>query len=163
MTGTVSPRTAVFAGSFSPPTLGHLDIIERGARLYDRLVVAVMANPEKKYLYSPELRVSMLKKCTVHLSNVTVLCDGGLLIDLAAREGAGVILRGVRGADDIGYETQLAVSNRRLTGVETVFLPSSPEHMHLSSTIVNGYAMYGADLTGMVPEAIIADVLAAQK
>ncbi len=158
MEQTGSSRVAIFAGSFSPPTNGHIDVIERGARMYDRLIVAVLANPEKKYLFSPEQRVDMLRRSLAHLPNVEVVQDGGLLIDLARRVGAGVILRGVRGADDLGFEMQLAVANRKLSGIETVFLPTASEYSHLSSTIVNGYAMHGGDIRGMVPEAIVGDV-----
>ena len=159
MERSVSSRVAIYAGSFSPPTNGHMDIIERGAKLYDRLVVAVMANPDKRYLFSPEHRVDMLRRCLAHLPNVAVVQDGGLLIDLAKREGAGVILRGVRSAADLEYEMQLAVANRSMSGVETVFLPASPQYGHLSSTIVNGFAMHGGDIRGMVPDAIVADVM----
>lgn len=154
----ISARVAIYAGSFSPPTNGHIDIIERGAALYDRLVVAVLANPEKKYLFSAEQRVDMLSRALSHLSNVEVIQDGGLLIDVARRVGAGVILRGVRGSDDLGFEMQLAVANRKLSGVETVFLPASPEYGYLSSSIVNGYAMHGGEIRGMVPEILVGDV-----
>lgn len=154
----LSPATAIYAGSFCPPTNGHMDIIERGAALYDRLIVAVLANPDKKYLLSAQKRVEMLERCTAHLPNVQVLRDDGLLVDVAKRCGAGVILRGVRGVSDLEYEMQLAVANRKLSGIETVFLPSSLESSYLSSSIVNACAMHGGDISAMVPECIIQDI-----
>ncbi|MDO4357690.1 MAG: pantetheine-phosphate adenylyltransferase, partial [Clostridia bacterium] len=110
------------------------------------------------YLFSAEQRVDMLRRSLAHLPNVEVVQDDGLLIDLARRLGAGVILRGIRGTDDLGFEMQMAVFNRKLSGIETVFLPASPEYGHLSSTIVNGYAMHGGDIRNMVPEVIVGDV-----
>lgn len=164
MSNTVlSPKTAIYAGSFCPPTNGHLDIIERGAALYERVIVAVLANPEKKYLLSPDQRVDMLERCTAHLGNVEVLCDDGLLIEVAKRCGAGVILRGVRGSADLEYEMQLAIANRKLSGIETVFLPSSPESSYLSSSIVNACAMHGGDISQMVPSCIIEEIMRAHQ
>lgn len=157
----LSPRTAIYAGSFCPPTNGHMDIIERGAALYERLIVAVLANPEKKYLLTPQQRVDMLVRCTEHLPNVEVVRDDGLLVNVAKRCGAGVILRGVRGSGDLEYEMQLAIANRKLSGIETVFLPASPESSYLSSSIVNACAMHGGDISGMVPECIITEIMAA--
>ena len=159
----LSPQTAIYAGSFCPPTNGHMDIIERGAALYERVIVAVLANPEKKYLISPQQRVDMLQRCTAHLPNVTVVSDDGLLVNVAKRCGAGVILRGVRGAGDLEYEMQLAIANRKLSGIETVFLPASPESSYLSSTIANACAMHGGDISGMVPECIVTDVMKAHQ
>lgn len=157
----LSPGTAIYAGSFCPPTNGHLDIIRRGAALYQKVIVAVLANPDKKYLLSPEQRVDMLNRCVADLSNVEVVRDDGLLIEVAKRYGAGVILRGVRGTGDLEYEMQLAIANRKLSGIETVFLPSSPESSYLSSSIVNACAMHGGDISGMVPECIISDIMQA--
>lgn len=157
----LSPRTAIYAGSFCPPTNGHIDIIERGAALYERVIVAVLFNEKKQYLLSAEQRVDMLKRSLSHLKNVEVIHDEGLLVNVAKRCGAGVILRGVRGTGDLEYEMQLAVANRKISGIETVFLPSAPEVSYLSSSIVNACAMHGGDITGMVPPAIVADVLRA--
>lgn len=155
----LSKGTAIYAGSFCPPTNGHMDIIARGAALYDRVIVAMLINPDKKYLYSPEHRLAMLRRMTAHLSNVEVVYDTGLLVECAARHGAGVILRGVRGTADLEYEMQLAVANRKLSGIETVFLPSSPESGYISSSIVNAVAMHGGDISGMVPGEIIDDIM----
>lgn len=155
----LSMGTAIYAGSFCPPTNGHLDIIERGAALYERVIVAMLINPDKKYLYSPEDRLDMLRRMTAHLSNVEVIYDTGLLVDCAARHGAGVILRGVRGTADLEYEMQLAIANRKLSGIETVFLPSSPESAYISSSIVNAVAVHGGDISGMVPPALVDDIM----
>lgn len=155
----LSMGTAIYAGSFCPPTNGHLDIIERGAALYERVIVAMLINPDKKYLYSPEDRLDMLCRMTAHLSNVEVIYDTGLLVECAARHGAGVILRGVRGTADLEYEMQLAIANRKLSGIETVFLPSSPESAYISSSIVNAVAMHGGDISGMVPPMLVDDIM----
>lgn len=162
-TKALSPRVAIYAGSFCPPTNGHMDIIERGAALYERVVVAVLANPDKKYLLTPQQRVDMLERMTAHLHNVEVLHDDGLLVNVAARCGAGVILRGVRGTGDLEYEMQLAIANRKISGIETVFLPSSPESAYISSSIVNACAMHGGDISGMVPACIIEDIRCAHQ
>ena len=154
----LSPKTAIYAGSFCPPTNGHIDIIERGAALYERVIVAVMVNEKKQYLLSSDQRVVMLRRALSHLKNVEVIYDGGLLVDVAARNGAGVILRGVRGTADLEYEMQLAIANRKISGIETVFLPSAPEVSYLSSSIVNACAMHGGDISGMVPACIMADI-----
>ena len=158
---TLSPRVAIYAGSFCPPTNGHMDIIERGAALYERVVVAVMANPDKKYLLSPAQRLDMLRRMCAHLNNVEVIHDDGLLVEAAKRCGAGVILRGVRGVADLEYEMQLAIANRSISGIETVFLPSAPESSFISSSIVNACAMHSGDISGFVPECIIEDIMRA--
>lgn len=157
----LSPRVAIYAGSFCPPTNGHMDVIERGAALYERVIVAVLANPDKKYLLTPDQRVDMLERMTNHLPNVEVIHDDGLLVNVAKRCGAGVILRGIRGAGDLEFEMQLAVANRSISGIETVFLPSAPQHLFVSSSIVNACAMHGGDITGFVPECIVDDVMRA--
>ncbi len=149
---------ALFAGSFMPPTLGHLDIIRRGAGLFDELVVAVLVNGEKTYALSPEARVGMLKKIMRDLSNVSVVSSDGLLVDLVRETGCDVILKGVRDASDMSYEMQLAEANRMLAGYETLFLPSLPEFSRLSSTIVRDCAKHRASLKNMVSEELIDEI-----
>ena len=149
---------AIYAGSFNPPTLGHLDILIRAAGLYDSLLVAVMVQPEKKALFPMEERVGMLRKITRALPNVSVIGDTGLLVDLAHRTGAGVLVRGVRGCEDLNYELTMAHANRTIGKLETVFIGCDPKYSLLSSSIVRECAAYGADLSGMVPEEIIDDI-----
>lgn len=151
---------ALFAGSFSPPTCGHLDIIKRGAQLFDEVIVAVMCNAGKKYALSPEMRAEMLKKITRDIPNVRIVFSTGLLVDLMREVDAQVILRGVRDMGDMQAEMQIAEAHRKLGGYETLFLPSLPELSRLSSTIVRDCASHRASLIGMVPEEIIDEVYA---
>ena len=118
---------AIYAGSFSPPTFGHLDVIRRGAAMFDELIVAVLSQSEKKYLFTPEMRADMLERITKDIPGVRVVSSTGLLVDLARREGADVILRGLRDASDLTFEMQLAEANRKIGGVETLFLSCQPE------------------------------------
>lgn len=151
---------ALFAGSFSPPTCGHLDIIKRGAQLFDEVIVAVMCNAGKKYALTPEMRAEMLKKITRDIPNVRIVFSTGLLVDLMREVDAQVILRGVRDMGDMQAEMQIAEAHRKLGGYETLFLPSLPELSRLSSTIVRDCASHRASLIGMVPEEIIDEVYA---
>ena len=152
---------AVFSGSFSPPTLGHLDIIRRASAIYDEVIVAVLCKNEKAYLFSPEVRREMLETITRDLPNVRVIADTGLLVDLMRREGADVILRGLRGPSDLTYEMQMAEANRRIGGYETVYMGCLPEYSWISSTIVRDCASHGASLNGMAPEEIFGQIYAA--
>lgn len=151
---------ALFAGSFSPPTLGHLDIIRRGSRLFDGLVVAVLGQAEKTYVLSPEQRADMLRRITRDIPNVEIVCSTGLLVDLMRETGASVILRGVREAGDMREELQIAEAHRMLGGYETLMLPSLPKFSRLSSTIVRDCASHRASLRGMVPEEIMEEIYA---
>ena len=148
---------ALFAGSFHPPTVGHADVIRRAAAMFDALVVAVMVNSEKKYLLSAEERVEMLKRICAPYSNVTVVSSDALTVDVAREMGASVLVRGVRGGVDVEYETQIADVNRRLTGIDTVFLPSLPENRCVSSTVVNDIARHGGAFESMIPGEILND------
>ena len=159
-TGVRNPRVCLYAGSFDPPTMGHVDLIERASRLFERVIVAVMQNPGKKGLFAPEERVKLLKQCAQGLKNVAVLCDGGLTVDVAKRVGAGVLLRGVRGEGDVGLEAQLAMGNRMLSGVETLVMFTDPRYSFISSSIVRDVLKHGGPIEGMVPDAILAEVYA---
>lgn len=152
---------AIYAGSFSPPTLGHVDIIARAAALFDEVVVAVLSQSEKRYLFSLDKRTEMLRRITKSFPNVRVVGDSGLLTSLARREGADVILRGIRDASDLPLEMQMAVANRRIGGLDTVFLVCSPEYSLLSSSIVRDCARHRAPIDSMVSPEIIDDVYAA--
>ena len=151
---------ALFAGSFSPPTFGHLDIIKRGAAIFDELVVAVMCQAGKTYPLSPEQRADMLRRIAKDIPGVTVISSSGLLVDVLRKTGAQVILRGVREAGDMREELQIAEAHRMLGGYETLMLPSLPEYSRLSSTIVRDCAKHRASLKGMVPEEIMDEIYA---
>lgn len=145
-------RLAVYPGSFDPPTLGHLDIVERASRLFDGIVVAVGRNASKKGLLSVEYRCEALRRSTSHLANVTVDSFDGLLVDYVEAIGSRAIVRGLRATADFEYEFQMTLVNRRLRHeVETVFLMTSAEHGYLSSSIVREVALLGGDYFGMVP------------
>ena len=146
---------AIYAGSFSPPTLGHLDIISRAAGLFDEVVVAVLSQAAKKYLFSPEERLEMLRAIVKDYPNVQVVSDHGLLVDVMRREGADVIVRGLRNSEDLTFEMQVAEANRQIGGVETLFLSCRPEYSTISSTIVRDCASHGAPIQGMVPAEIV--------
>jgi pantetheine-phosphate adenylyltransferase len=151
---------ALYAGSFSPPTLGHLDIIRRGAKLFDKLTVAVLCQADKRYALTPERRADMLRRITSDIPNVEIVYSSGLLVELMRQMNAQVILRGVRDAGDIPMELQIAEAHRRLGGYETLMLPSLPEFSRLSSTIVRDCALHHACLDGMVPPELIDEIYA---
>ncbi|HIS02743.1 MAG TPA: pantetheine-phosphate adenylyltransferase [Candidatus Pullichristensenella avicola] len=152
---------AIYAGSFSPPTLGHLDIVRRAAAMFDEVVVAVLSQSEKAYLFSLAQRREMLARVTAEFANVRVVADSGMLVELARREGADVILRGIRDASDLPLEMQMATANRMIGGLDTVFLVCSPAYSLLSSSIVRDCARHGAPIEGMVPRQIVNDIYAA--
>ena len=149
---------AIYAGSFSPPTNGHMDIIVRASNIFDELIVAVLSQAEKKYLFPTEMREEMLKRITAGMKNVRVVSGQGLLVDLVGREGADVIVRGLRGPDDLTFEMQMAEANRLIGGVETVFLTSRPEYGMISSKIVLDCPSHGAPIDRMVPKEIIGQI-----
>lgn len=149
---------AIYAGSFSPPTLGHMDIITRAAELFDEVIVAVLSQAAKKYLFSPEERLEMLRMITRDIPNVRVVSDQGLLVDVMKREGADVIIRGLRSSEDLLFELQVAEANRQIGGAETLFLGCRPEYSMISSTIVRDCASHGAPISSMVPKEIIGKI-----
>lgn len=152
---------AVYAGSFSPPTVGHLDIIRRAAAMFDEVVVAVLSQKAKSYLFSPEERQEMVQEITREFANVRVISDTGLLTEVVRREGADVIVRGLRNCSDLIFEMQMAEANRRIAGIETVFISCLPEYSMVSSTIVRDCAAHGAPIDSMVPKAIVGKIYAA--
>ena len=148
-------RTAIYPGSFDPVTNGHLDIIERGLTLFDKIVVAILHNPAKKSLFSVEERMEMLQTSTVKFSGVEIDCFNGLLVDYASRKNAQAILRGMRAVSDFEYEFQLALMNRRLNReVQTVFLMTGLRWIFTSSSIIKEAASFGGDISDMVPEIV---------
>ena len=148
--------TAVYPGSFDPLTLGHLDIIERSARIVDELVVGVLNNSAKNSLFSLDERVSMIKEMTDSMPNVTVTSFNGLLVDYMREIDATIIVRGLRAVTDFEYELQIAQTNHvENPEVETIFLTTSLQYSYLSSTIVKEFASYGGDLSKFVPARFI--------
>ncbi len=143
-------KKVVYPGTFDPPHLGHLDIVKRSARIFDRVVVAVAENPRKFLLFSLEDRVSMFKEMVADMESVEVKGFNSLLVDFMKKEGTDIIVRGVRLFTDFEYELQIAMTNFRLAEVETVFMMPSQEYIHISSTIVRDIASYGGDLSGLV-------------
>lgn len=148
----------VYPGSFHPPTIGHIDIITRAAKLFDEVVVAVMMNPEKTYLFPPQTRVEMLQDCLRHVPNVRVLADDGLLAELCRRERADAILRGLRSGTDYRYEVPIAQANKVIGAPETIYITADPALAHISSTIATDIARHHGPLEGFVPAEIIARV-----
>jgi pantetheine-phosphate adenylyltransferase len=146
---------AIYPGSFDPITNGHLDLIQRGSALFDRLIVAILRNEEKKVLFSVADRIEMLSEVTCGLANVQVASFDGLLVDYAAECGASVILRGIRAVSDYEYELQMALMNRRLKPeIETVFLMASEAHSFISSRLVKEVIRLGGNISGLVPPSI---------
>ncbi len=152
---------AVCPGSFDPPTLGHLDVIARAAGLFDRVTVAVLVNPDKKGMFILEERLDLLRATTGHLPNVGVDSFRGLLVDYCRDRGIAAIVKGLRAMSDFDYELQMAQMNHGLTGVDTLFMPTSPAYSFVSSSLVKQVATYGGDVRGLLPE-VVADALAAR-
>ena len=149
-------KRAVYPGSFDPITFGHLDIIERSAKMVDELVIAVLCNSAKKSLFSLEERVNMIKEITKDIPNVRVESFGGLLVDYMKQIDATIIVRGLRAVTDFEYELQIAQMNHVLKDdAETIFLITNLQYSYLSSTIVKEIASYGGDISKFVPEEII--------
>jgi pantetheine-phosphate adenylyltransferase len=151
-------RIAVVPGSFDPVTLGHLDVIERAAGMFDELHVLVVHNPGKTALLPVSERVSLLEKSIAEAGlpgNITVTSwSVGLLVDYCTDVGASVLVKGVRSGVDVAYETPMAIVNRNLAGVETVFLLPDPAHAHVSSSLVRQVASLGGDVSPYVPRAV---------
>jgi pantetheine-phosphate adenylyltransferase len=146
---------AIYPGSFDPVTNGHLDLIERGEKMFDLLIVAVLRNAEKQPLFSVEERVEMLREVTKQWKAVEVDVFDGLLVDYARKRGAGVILRGIRAVSDYEYELQMALMNRKLEPrLETVFMLPGLSYSYLSSKLVREIGQLGASLNGLVPQIV---------
>lgn len=145
-------KIAVYPGSFDPVTYGHLDLVERGRRHVDRLILAILRNEDKKPMFTFAERTKLLREAVAGFDNVDVDSFDGLLVDYAQRKGATLILRGVRAVSDFEYELQMAMMNRRLApDVETAFLMPSEAYSYLSSRLVREVARLGGRITGLVP------------
>jgi pantetheine-phosphate adenylyltransferase len=149
-------KRAVYPGMFDPIHNGHLDVIERSLRIFDELIVAVVANPSKEPLFSAKERLEMIDESIAqHRSNFRIVAFDGLLIDLVARERADCIVRGIRAVSDFEYEFQMALMNRKLRStVETVFLMPHEKYTYISSRLINEVASFGTAVTGMVPPVV---------
>ena len=150
---------AIYPGSFDPITLGHIDIIERGAKLFDKVIVAVLSNPSKNPLFTAEKRLDQITECTKHISNVEVDSFAGLTVEYAKLHNAGVLLRGLRVLSDFEKELQMAHTNKTLNSeIETVFLATTKEYSFLSSSIVKEIAQFGGSIDHLVSANIARDM-----
>ena len=148
-------RTALYPGSFAPPTNGHVDVVERASRLFDRVVVAVAANPDKRPLFSQAQRRKLVDQAVGHLPNVDVAAFSGLLVDFAAKRGACAIIRGLRAVSDFEFEFQMALMNRKLDEtIETIFMMPRETTTFLSSRLVKEIGALGGEVDAFVPTAV---------
>ena len=148
-------RTAVYPGSFDPCTNGHMDVIKRASKLFDKVVVAVLVNNSKNPLFSVEKRVEMLKLVTGDLENVEITSFSGLLVDFMKKIDSQIIIKGIRAVSDFEYEFQQALINKELySGVETVFFTTSAENQYLSSSVIKQIASLGGNIRMFVPEQV---------
>ena len=148
-------RVAVYPGVFDPVTLGHMDIIRRGAAIFDRLIVAVATNTSKQSLFSTEERLAMVREAVGDLGGVAVDSYEGLTVEYVRRHGASVILRGLRQHSDFEYEYQLALTNRTISSVETLFVMADEGVAYISSHLVREVAALGGDVTALVPKGVL--------
>jgi pantetheine-phosphate adenylyltransferase len=147
---------AIYPGTFDPPTNGHLDLIARGAKLFEQLTVAILNNPVKNPLFTVEERVEMLKESTRQIEHVSVATFDGMMVEFARQQGATAVLRGIRAISDYEYEFQMALMNRRLAPeIETVFLQPAGRYSFVSSRMVKEVFSFGGDVSGLVPPNVI--------
>ena len=148
-------RVAIYPGSFDPVTNGHIDILERGLKLFDKIIVAILLNPGKDPLFTVEERIHMLKISLKKINNIEIDTFSGLLVDYAAKKKSHAILRGMRAVSDFEYEFQLALMNRRLNReIQTVFLMTGLRWIFTSSSIIKEAARFGGNINGMVPQIV---------
>ena len=151
-------KTAIYPGSFDPITLGHINIIKRAAQAFDKVIVCVMVNHDKKPMFTAEERVELLRRVTADIPNVEIAHSDRLLAEFARERGCGVIVKGLRAMSDFEREFQMALINRKLNpGLDTMFLTAEHQFMYLSSSIVKEMGRYDADLREFLPEQIIDD------
>ena len=149
------PKVAIYPGSFDPVTNGHIDIVERGLKLFDKIIVSILHNPKKEYLFPLEERLEMLKDCMKKFKGVEIDSFDGLLVEYAASRKAHAILRGLRAMSDFEYEFQMALMNRRLNrNVQTVFLMTGLRWIYTSSSIIKEAIQFGGNIEGMVPKLV---------
>jgi pantetheine-phosphate adenylyltransferase len=143
--------SALCPGTFDPVTNGHIDIIQRAGRCFDRVVVAVLENPGKAPLFSTDERVAMLKEAVADVENAEVDSFAGLLVDYASANDIRIIVKGLRAVTDFDFELQMAQMNNKMTGVETFFVPTNPQWSYLSSSLIKEVTRFGGDISGLVP------------
>lgn len=161
---TQASRLAIFPGSFDPLTVGHVDILDRAARLFDRVIVAVLVNAEKRPLFSADERVAIIREAIAGRAGLDVEAFDGLLMELAARRGASAIVRGLRNGLDFDYEQPMALMNRHLApNVETVFLVPDGKVAHVSARLVRDIAANGGSVAGLVPPGVEARLAARRR
>jgi pantetheine-phosphate adenylyltransferase len=151
--------TAACPGSFDPVTNGHVDVIVRAARLFEQVKVAVLVNPAKHGTFSVDERLEMLREATATVANVTVESFDGLLVDYCRAQAVDVIVKGVRAPSDVESELAMAQMNNRLSGVETVLVPTSPQWSYVASSLVKQVAAGGGDVSGLVPDGVAARIV----
>jgi pantetheine-phosphate adenylyltransferase len=148
----MTQRVAIYPGTFDPLTNGHLSIIKRALKIFDKLVLAILINPNKSPLFTLEERIDMLKEIFKDEVNIEIDSFNGLLVDYAVNKGANIVVRGLRALSDFEYEFQLALMNRKLNrDIESVFLMTDYKWFYISSTIIKEAARYGGDIKGLVP------------
>ena len=148
-------QIALCPGSFDPVTNGHVDVIERVARHFDEVIVAVVYNPAKTgAMFTPEERIELLQQSLVHVGNLRIESFSGLLVDFAASQGVSVIVKGLRAVSDFDFELQMAQMNQKLTGVDTFFVATSPSSSYLSSSLIKEVARLKGDISGLVPDGV---------
>jgi pantetheine-phosphate adenylyltransferase len=158
------PRIAIYPGSFDPLTSGHVDIIERGARIFDSIIVAILANVEKTPLFSEQERVAIIRDVFKDRGNVQVDTFNGLLVEYAQRKNASVLVRGLRAVSDFEYEFQMALMNRHLApGLETVFMMPDEKYTYISSRLIKEVFTLGGAIEGLVPPVVEERLLAKKK
>lgn len=154
-------KVAVYPGSFDPITNGHIDIIKRGSKIFDKVIVAVLINVDKKYLFEIDERVKLIQKVTANIENVEVVSFNGLLVNFLKEYNANIILKGLRTTFDFEYELQMALMNNQLDrNIETICMMSSAENLHISSSCVKQVAKFGGNIEGLVPKEIVSDIVA---
>jgi len=148
-------RVAIYPGTFDPITNGHMSIIRRALEIFDKLIVAILINPQKRPLFSVEERIFMIKEATKGMGNVEVDTFEGLLVDYAVKKGANVIIRGLRATSDFEFEFQMALMNRKLNrSVQSIFLMTDYKWLYVSSSIIKEVASFGGDVEGLVPDIV---------
>lgn len=148
-------KLAVYPGSFDPVTNGHIDVIERALKIFDKVIVAVGDNPGKKPLFSSKERVEMLQESTNHLKNIEIDNFSGLLLDYAKSKNSKLIIRGLRAVSDFEFEFQRALLNRVVdSGIETVFIMTKEDYVYLNSSIIKEIAMFNGKVSGLVPKIV---------
>ena len=152
-------KICVFPGTFNPFTIGHFDIVKRSVKIFDRVIVAVTEETDKPEVIAAGMRAALIEKCVRKLKNVAVKPFKGLLVDFCRKEGADVILRGIRNNNDFSYENTLSYVNKKLSDIETVYLITSQQHSHVSSSTVRDLIRLKADVTSFVPAEIKDDLL----